>query len=245
MASYYNRGQDWDTETTRYSRQNQGRNPGLRQEGSYWNEASRSRRYEDDYDDDIQRRRYTGRYSDEDYGSREYDRGYGAASTSSGRYYEGTYRPPDYGRDFDNESRYRRYRGQNERDWFDRASDEVASWFGDEGAERRRRYDELREAKYRGRGPRDYRRSDERIKEDINDRLTDHPYLDAYDVQVAVTDGEVTLSGTVNDRRDKRLAEDLAESVSGVKNVQNNLRVNREVKSEPASSMRASAQTAK
>jgi len=51
---------------------------------------------------------------------------------------------------------------------------------------------------------------------------------------VNVKDGEVMLSGTVLDRTDKRLAEDLAESVSGVKNVQNNLRINKDWSSEPS-----------
>ena len=90
------------------------------------------------------------------------------------------------------------------------------------------RVDKAREGKHRGRGPKGYRRSDERIKEDINDRLTDHSFLDASEIVVNVKEGEVTLSGTVNDRRDKRIAEDVAESVSGVRNVQNNLRVSEE-----------------
>lgn len=112
----------------------------------------------------------------------------------------------------------------HERGWWDRTKDELASWFGDEEAERRRRLDELRAGPYRGRGPRGYRRSDERIKEDVHDRLTDHPYLDAYEVVVLVADGDVTLSGTVGSRYEKRLAEDLAGTVSGVHNVQNNIR---------------------
>jgi hypothetical protein len=78
---------------------------------------------------------------------------------------------------------------------------------------------------HRGRGPKGYRRSDERIKEDVNDRLSDDYYLDASDVEVTVTNTEVTLTGTVNSREDKRRAEDLAESVSGVSNVENRLRV--------------------
>ena len=78
---------------------------------------------------------------------------------------------------------------------------------------------------YRGHGPRGYVRSDERIREDVNDRLTDDPYVDASDIEVAVSGCEVTLSGTVDDRRAKRRAEDVAESVSGVRYVQNNLRV--------------------
>jgi len=148
----------------------------------------------------------------------------------SNRNYEGTNRPPEYGRDFDR-SGYRGYRGEgaaDDRGWFDRASDEVSSWFGDEQAERRRRMDKVREGNYRGRGPKGYRRSDERIKEDVNDRLTEHSYLDASDIDVSVKQCEVTLSGTVSDRNDKRIAEDIAESVTGVTNVQNNLRVHNE-----------------
>ncbi|WP_245986264.1 BON domain-containing protein [Azospirillum thermophilum] len=66
---------------------------------------------------------------------------------------------------------------------------------------------------------------DERIREDINDRLTDDPYVDASDIDVTVSNGEVTLSGHVDHRTVRRRAEDLAESVSGVTHVQNNLRV--------------------
>lgn len=122
-------------------------------------------------------------------------------------------------RDWNRES----YRGGEGRGWWDRASDEVASWFGDDEAERRRRMDEQRQ--HRGRGPKGYRRSDERIKEDVNDRLSDDYYLDASDVEVMVENTEVTLTGTVRNRSDKRRAEDLAESVSGVTNVENRLRV--------------------
>jgi len=78
---------------------------------------------------------------------------------------------------------------------------------------------------HRGRGPKGYKRSDERIREDVNDRLSDDYYLDASDVEVSVSNTEVTLTGTVNSRSDKRRAEDLAERVSGVSNVENRLRV--------------------
>jgi hypothetical protein len=40
-----------------------------------------------------------------------------------------------------------------------------------------------------------------------------------------VTSGVVTLKGIVEDRNAKRMAEDLAESVSGVQEVQNQLKV--------------------
>jgi len=55
--------------------------------------------------------------------------------------------------------------------------------------------------------------------------LTDNPDLDATDIDVAVEDGEVTLSGTVDDRDARWLAEDLAEAISGVRAVHNRLRV--------------------
>jgi len=113
-----------------------------------------------------------------------------------------------------------RYREGEERGWWDRLSDTVASWFGDEEAERRRQL----ERPYQGRGPKGYRRSDDRIREDVNDRLGEG-YLDATEVEVMVTSGEVVLTGTVNSRSDKRRAEDIAENVSGVTNVENRLRV--------------------
>jgi hypothetical protein len=76
-----------------------------------------------------------------------------------------------------------------------------------------------------GRGPQDYRRSDERIEEDVNERLTQHGQIDASDVSVSVRNGEVTLQGTVDSRQAKRMAEDVAESVSGVQDVHNHLRL--------------------
>jgi hypothetical protein len=82
--------------------------------------------------------------------------------------------------------------------------------------------------RYSGVGPRGYRRSDERIQEDINDRLTWDGQIDATEVQAEVKDGVVTLSGTVNSRQDKRWAEYIAENVSGVTDVQNNLKINRQ-----------------
>jgi osmotically-inducible protein OsmY len=112
----------------------------------------------------------------------------------------------------------------NQRSWWDRASDEVSSWMGDEEAERRRRMDYARGGHY-GKGPRGYTRSDDRIREDVHDRLTDDWMLDATNITVTVNGGEITLDGTVNNREDKRRAEDLTENVSGVRHVQNNLRV--------------------
>jgi len=80
-------------------------------------------------------------------------------------------------------------------------------------------------ANHRGKGPKGFTRTDERIKEDINCRLTDDAYVDASNIEVAVENGEVTLTGSVPDRSSKRRAEGIAELVSGVSNVENRLRV--------------------
>lgn len=79
--------------------------------------------------------------------------------------------------------------------------------------------------RHRGKGPRNYQRSEERIREDVCDRLSDDSDLDASDIEVEVSGREVTLIGHVGSRWAKRCAEDCAESVSGIEHVQNNLRV--------------------
>ena len=76
-----------------------------------------------------------------------------------------------------------------------------------------------------GKGPKGYKRSDERIMEDVSQALTDHHDIDASDMEVAVKDGEVTLTGTVERRDTKRLAERVVEHVAGVTDVHNQLRL--------------------
>jgi hypothetical protein len=76
----------------------------------------------------------------------------------------------------------------------------------------------------RVRPPRGYVRSDERIREDICDAIVMEA-IDAGDVDVVVVSGEVTLSGSVEDKQDKRRLEDIAEQVPGVRTVNNQLRV--------------------
>jgi len=156
----------------------------------------------DSYNRNVSHRRSQGGYG---FNRPEYGRGYGSYERS---------RFGDY-----NDDRYR----NEKRDWWDRAGDEVASWFGDDDAERRRTMDKQQD--YRGRGPKGYKRSDERIREDISDRLSDDPRVDASDVEVTVNESEVILAGNVPDRYAKRRAEDIADSVSGVRNVENRLRV--------------------
>jgi osmotically-inducible protein OsmY len=184
---------------------------------------------------DYDQNRYgnTGNYGSSSYGgSSTYgDLGYGSAGYGNeynrNRRYDEDYNEDygtssyGYGRRYD---RDRDYNFNNNRDWWNKTKDEISSWFGDEDAERRRRMDR-RSGAHRGRGPKGYTRSDERIREDINDRLSDDSYLDATEIDVTVNNGEVTLTGTVENRIDKRRAEDLADDISGVKNVQNQLRV--------------------
>ncbi len=78
-----------------------------------------------------------------------------------------------------------------------------------------------------GRGPKGWQRSDDRIREDISERLADHPDVDASEIEIEVRQGEVILKGSVDDRHAKRMAEDIAENVSGVRDVQNQIRVSR------------------
>ena len=106
------------------------------------------------------------------------------------------------GRDWSGERGRRHGREHDERGFLERAGDEIASWFGADEASQRRRDDDR--GSHRGRGPKGYRRSDERIRDDINDRLTDDPHVDASEIEVMVVEREVTLSGHVNSRFEKR-----------------------------------------
>jgi len=116
--------------------------------------------------------------------------------------------------------------GRKSGEFLHRAGQKVASWFAAAGdgfqpgpgfhAEDRG---------HRGRGPKTYKRSDERIAEDANERLTEDHWLDAGDITVSVSGGEVTLSGAVEDREAKHRAERIVEHLSGVTHVQNNLRI--------------------
>jgi hypothetical protein len=80
---------------------------------------------------------------------------------------------------------------------------------------------------YVGLGPKGYTRSDAAIHEDVCDRLMSFGYVDATDIDVSVSAGEVILAGWVDDRDQKRLAEDIADRVPGVLDVHNRVRVRR------------------
>jgi len=164
------------------------------------------------------RRQRSGRGMDNDWPEveRAYSR-YSATEQSEGDrrrhvrhgHYEPRARPgfePEPGV-YDPDHEYRRY-------------DEGDHEGGDNGSHR-----SLYPGPYRGVGPKNYTRADARISEDICDRLTEDPHIDARDIEVRVKDGEISLAGTVDSRRTRRRAEDLAEQVLGVTHVQNDLRV--------------------
>lgn len=78
---------------------------------------------------------------------------------------------------------------------------------------------------YSGIGPKNYKRSDERIYEEICEVLTLDPDVDATEIEVNVRDGEVTLSGAVETKSLARWAENAIEHVFGVKDINNRIKV--------------------
>ena len=78
---------------------------------------------------------------------------------------------------------------------------------------------------YSGRGPKGYKRSDERIREDVCDKLQKHSLIDASEIEVDVSDGCVYLKGYVSSRNIKRMAENAIQNISGVSDVQNLLKI--------------------
>jgi osmotically-inducible protein OsmY len=179
----------------------------------------------------------TNRFNDDDYSNRGSYSQRGSrnsgGSYESGNYDRGQTRNFDYGnrRDvYDDRDRSRggsSYNGGNDsRNWWDKTKDEVSGWFGDENAQQRRNTDQQNE--HRGKGPKGYTRTDDRIKEDVHERLTEDGQIDASEIEVDVKSGEVFLKGTVKNRQEKRRAEDIIENISGVKNVENHIKVQQE-----------------
>jgi hypothetical protein len=80
---------------------------------------------------------------------------------------------------------------------------------------------------HRGRGPKGYTRSDDRLKEDICERLTDDAHIDASEINVEVEKGVVRLSGQVSDRWMKYHVEDVIDRCAGVKDIDNRLSTQR------------------
>ena len=191
---------------------------------------------------------YEGRFGQGGYGG-AYGGAYGSA------YGQGGYGPGRYGQGFQGgygQSSYGQPRSGQTGGWQGREGQGMYGGYGQGGygqggyGEGRVAWPEERENQFResnkpgrgsfgeqekqrgqfaGRGPKGYKRSDDRIREDVNEALTRNPDIDASDIEVKVESGEVTLTGTVDSRQNKRLAEDLAEDCSGVHEVHNQLRI--------------------
>ena len=153
-------------------------------------------------------------------------RRYGRGDDQNDRYNGGQYGRGRYDNDRSDESylrdRYDRdYNRDYVRDFGDhngyvgRYEDDDSGMYGGRGP-------------HAGRGPEGYSRSPERMTDEVNERLTDDDRVDASGIQVTAENGEVTLTGTVDDRAQKRRAEDVAESVRGVDDVHNRLTIRRD-----------------
>lgn len=130
---------------------------------------------------------------------------------------DGTYRTDD--RDY-----HERYRHDHDRPRADRP-DAANDYYR---APRDQQPPEMARPDFKGRGPKGYQRADDRMCDEICDRTTDDSVLDASEITVEVKQGEVLLTGSVMSRDQKRRAEDVAERVSGVRDVANQLRVTRD-----------------
>jgi osmotically-inducible protein OsmY len=86
-------------------------------------------------------------------------------------------------------------------------------------------FDTLLELSHRGRGPKGYRPTDERLTEIICERLTEDPFIDASEVTIRVDDGEVILEGRVSVRQQKFAIEDVIADIAGVADIHNRLTV--------------------
>lgn len=79
-------------------------------------------------------------------------------------------------------------------------------------------------ANFFGVGPKNWQRSDDKIREEVSEALEQDPRVDASNIEVNVQNGEVTLTGNVPQRHMKRWAEDVAERCRGVRDVHNQVR---------------------
>jgi hypothetical protein len=143
-------------------------------------------------------RRFERRFGERPYGERQYD-----------------WRPGE---------RQMGERHMGERQWTDRGERLTGPWGERQMSQRQYGESPMGERRY-PRGPKGYRRSDERVREDVCDRLHHLGDIDSSDVEVKVQNGEVILTGSVPDRWMKYQIETISEHISGVNDVTNQIRV--------------------
>lgn len=180
-------------------------------------------------------------YGDQDYRGQRYGgtQDYGSHDMSGGRDFEGRDRGfyGDQGEGMSRQGYGRETYGQG-------AGMSGMRDYGQHQSRSQHEYEGSRSrASHRGKGPKGYRRDDNRIKEDVCERLSDSEEIDASEIEVKVNEGEVILEGSIPERFMKRMAEDLVESISGVKDVNNQLRVKRQSMGESSSRGRTESQS--
>ena len=74
-----------------------------------------------------------------------------------------------------------------------------------------------------GKGPKGYKRSDERIHEEVCEALYRNQIVDASNIEVKVDKGVVILSGTVASRYAKREVGNCIENLSGIVDIRNEI----------------------
>lgn len=196
------------------------RNQDYTRGGRFYGDDGRSSLYREDRPYDGEGRRF-GSFEADQRWEREMRRGQTYSGGTGGYDYERGYGDGgrSEGRDFEDKAR-------DAGDFLRRTGQRISNWFADvagEGDDDRRRDEDYRGA--RGLGPKGYKRSDERVSDDVHQRLSDDVWLDASHINVSVSGGEVTLSGVVQSREAKHRAERIVEDLSGVNHVQNNLRI--------------------
>ena len=70
-------------------------------------------------------------------------------------------------------------------------------------------------------------KTDSDLQRDVLDELKWEPSVDAAHIGVSVDDGVVTLSGTVEEDKQKNKAAQIAKKVNGVKSVVNEIKLSR------------------
>ena len=227
-SQYGNKGMNTSNQRD-FNQYNESNSPGYRPGNQNWQHSNLNNDY------------YPGNFRQMDVYSTDHDK---YSNRHQGHLYNSPY---NYNREFYNDS-YQNvgrnfsgedypYRGNQmnrnsnygnqsrDRNWWERTKDKVSSWFDEDDHDSNRRYDPS--YSHRGKGPKGYARSADRIREDVCDRLTDDDRIDASEIHIDIQGRDVILTGTVHSREEKRRAEDLVESISGVDNVENRLRIDR------------------
>lgn len=207
-----NRGQRADVSRRQGSDLRYGLNGGYGQETWADDDASWSDVADDDWGE-LKPHMFRNRYRTEP--------GYG--SDDGGQNYRGNYRDDarrafERGDDYEPED----YEPENRGVLYNlghRIGEAIGEWFGPSTDER---------PGARRAGPRNYQRTDERIRDEICERLTFTNGVNVREVSVEVEKGVVTLSGTVERRSQKYDIEDIADNTFGVTEVDNRIRVQRQ-----------------